>query len=166
MFPGDPSGWESTCQHKGHRFDPWSKRIPHAKRQLTHNYCAWALELVSCNYWAHGPQVLKPAHPRACALQQKKPLQWEAHSPQLESSPCTTREVPTTTRESQRKSKEDPAQPKNKKYLSCPARSPGLQPTTFKRVSKYYCSGENKYHSKCGSCVIILVTFGSDVLFS
>ena len=25
--------------------------------------------------------------PKACALQQKKPLQWEAHTPQLESGP-------------------------------------------------------------------------------
>ena len=55
---------------------------------------------------------------------------------------------------------------KNKKYLSCPSKSLGLQPTAFKRVSKCYCSGENKYHSTCGSCGIILVTFGSDVLFS
>ena len=33
------------------------------------------------------PQVLKPACPRAHALQQEKPLQGEARAPQLESSP-------------------------------------------------------------------------------
>ena len=37
--------------------------------------------------WGHGPQLLKPSHPRAHALQQKKPLQWEAHTPQPESGP-------------------------------------------------------------------------------
>ena len=30
----------------------------------------------------------KPAHYRACALQQEKPPQWEAHTPQLENSLC------------------------------------------------------------------------------
>ena len=32
-FPGGPL--ESTCQCKGHRFDPWSGKIPHASRQLS-----------------------------------------------------------------------------------------------------------------------------------
>ena len=31
-------------------------------------------------------QLLKPSHPTAHALQQEKPLQWEAYAPQLESS--------------------------------------------------------------------------------
>ena len=40
--------------------------------------------------------------PRAYALQQKKPLQWEAHLFQLESSPfATTRESPCTPRKTQ-----------------------------------------------------------------
>ena len=29
------SGKESTCQCKRHGFDPWSKKIPHAKGQLS-----------------------------------------------------------------------------------------------------------------------------------
>ena len=29
------SGKESTCQCKGHRFDPWSGKIPHAAEQLS-----------------------------------------------------------------------------------------------------------------------------------
>ena len=33
-----------------------------------------------CNYWAHILRLLKPAYPRAHALWQKKPLQWEAHT--------------------------------------------------------------------------------------
>ena len=28
------SGWESTCQCRGHGFEPWSRRIPHAAEQL------------------------------------------------------------------------------------------------------------------------------------
>ena len=35
-------------------------------------------------YWAHVLQPLKPVGPRACALQQEKQAQWEAHTPQLE----------------------------------------------------------------------------------
>ena len=37
------SGWESTLQYRGHWFDLWSRRIPHAEEQLgllCHNYCA------------------------------------------------------------------------------------------------------------------------------
>ena len=29
------SGWESTCQCRGHGFEPWSGRIPHAAEQLS-----------------------------------------------------------------------------------------------------------------------------------
>ena len=28
------SGWESACQCRGHRFEPWSRKIPHAVEQL------------------------------------------------------------------------------------------------------------------------------------
>ena len=55
------SGEESTCQCKGHVFDPWSGKIPHAVEQLSP--CA----------------KLKLVHPRAPAPQQKKPMQWEAY---------------------------------------------------------------------------------------
>ena len=53
-------------------------------------------------------QLLKPKSPNAHALQQEKPLQWDAHA--------TTGEWPslTATRESPHKSKEDPAKPRNK----------------------------------------------------
>ena len=47
-------------------------KIPHALGQL--RLCAAATE---------------PVHPRGQALQQKKPLQWEACTQQLESSPCS-----------------------------------------------------------------------------
>ena len=46
------SGWESACQCRGHKFEPWSERIPHAVEQLG----PWAtiaepapLEPVLCN---------------------------------------------------------------------------------------------------------------------
>ena len=32
------SGWESACQCRGHGFEPWSGKIPHAAEQL----CPWA----------------------------------------------------------------------------------------------------------------------------
>ena len=48
------SGWESACQCRGHGFEPWSGRIPHAAEQLG----LWAtttepahLEPVLCNKW-------------------------------------------------------------------------------------------------------------------
>ena len=28
------SGWESACRCRGHGFEPWSGRIPHAAEQL------------------------------------------------------------------------------------------------------------------------------------
>ena len=58
-----------------------------AIKPICHNYWACALEPGSHNYGAHVPQLLKPTHPKACALQQEKPLKWEAQALQLESSP-------------------------------------------------------------------------------
>ena len=81
---------------------------PGATKPMCHNYRACALELASHNYWAHVPQLLKPAHsrvrmpqllspcaattearvPRAHALQQEKPPQWEAHTLQWRVAPA------------------------------------------------------------------------------
>ena len=52
-----------------------------------HNYSASALEPRNLNARVHAPQLLKPKRSRACALQQEKILQEEAHVSQLESSP-------------------------------------------------------------------------------
>ena len=41
--PWWPSGEQSTCQCRGHGFDPWSRRIPHAAVN-----------------WACVPQLLSP----------------------------------------------------------------------------------------------------------
>ena len=40
---------------------------------------ACALGPESHNYRTHVPQLLKPVHPKAHALQQEEPPQWEAH---------------------------------------------------------------------------------------
>ena len=60
-----------------------------------HNYWACALEPMSHNYWAHKPQLLSPRAtttkarmPRARALQQEKPPQWEDRTPQWRVAPA------------------------------------------------------------------------------
>ena len=57
------SGWESACQCRGHGFEPWSGKIPHAAEQLG----PWAtttepasLEPVLCN--RRGRDSERPAH--------------------------------------------------------------------------------------------------------
>ena len=41
-FPGGAVVKESACQYRGHGFDPWSGKIPHAVEQLS--LCATATE--------------------------------------------------------------------------------------------------------------------------
>ena len=86
------SGKESICQCRRHGFDPLSGKIPHAWEQLSPWVAtvewACALEPKSRNYWAHVLQLLKPVCPKAQALQEEKPPQWEACTLLLESSPC------------------------------------------------------------------------------
>ena len=53
---------------------------------MLRNYRVCAQESGSCNYWAHMPKLLESEGPRACALQQEEPLQWEAYLPQLDKS--------------------------------------------------------------------------------
>ena len=36
------SGYESACQRRGHGFEPWSRKIPHAAEQLS--LCATTTE--------------------------------------------------------------------------------------------------------------------------
>ena len=57
------SGWDSACQCRGHGFEPWSGKIPHAAGQLG----PWAtiaeparLEPVLCN--KRGRDSERPAH--------------------------------------------------------------------------------------------------------
>ena len=55
--------------------DPTCRR---ATKPVHHNYWACTLKQRNHNYWAHAPHLLKPAYPTAHALQQERPLQWEA----------------------------------------------------------------------------------------
>ena len=72
------SSKESACQFRRHGFDLWSRKIPRAAEQpQLLSWCSRAREL---NCWAHTWQLLKPAYFRACAPQQEKPLQREAHT--------------------------------------------------------------------------------------
>ena len=77
-------------------------------RPSHHSYWACALDPGSCNYWAHGPQLLKPTCPRAHTLQQEKPPQRKARKAQLECSPRSLQLERSPC------SNEDPAQPKIK----------------------------------------------------
>ena len=73
--------------------------------------CLGATKPVYYTYWvcvleAWKPKLLKPKHPRARALQQEKPLQWEAFTLQLQSNPSSQQLGKSPP------SNEDSAQPK------------------------------------------------------
>ena len=85
------------------REDPMCCR---ATKPMHHNFWTCSLEPGSHNYWACMWQLLKPACSRVCASQQEKPLQWEAHAPQLENSCCLPQLEKSPC------NSEDPAQPK------------------------------------------------------
>ena len=84
------SGWESACQSRGHGFHLWSGKIPHAAQQLS----PWP-QLLSLRSRARETQLLslratvtEAGTPRARALQQEKPPQWEARAPQGRVAPA------------------------------------------------------------------------------
>ena len=99
------SGWESACQCRGHGFEPWSGKIPHATEQLS--LCAtttepvlwspWAtttearepqlLKSMSHNYWSPWATTTEACSPRARAPQQEKPPRREALAPQQRIAP-------------------------------------------------------------------------------
>ena len=72
-LPWWASDWESACQCRGHGFNPWSRKSPHSVEQLSP--CATTTEPA-----LYSPQATptKTHMPRAHALQQEKPTQWEA----------------------------------------------------------------------------------------
>ena len=81
------SGWESACQCRGHRFEPWSGKVPHAADQLG----PWAtiteparLEPVLRN--KRGRDSERPAH---------RDEEWP-RSPQLEKALAQKRRPNTT----------------------------------------------------------------------
>ena len=77
-----------------------------ATKPVQHNYWACALEPASHNYWARVPQLLKPVRLESVLCNKKKPLQWEAHTPQRRVAPAHRNQRKPTH------SNEDPTQPK------------------------------------------------------
>ena len=59
-----------------------------ATEPMCHNYWACALEPASHNYWSLRATTTEAHAPRARALQQEKPLQWEARAPQQRVAPA------------------------------------------------------------------------------
>ena len=73
---------------------------------MRNSYWAHALEPWSLNYWAHVPQLLKPACPKALS-EQVNPPQWEALAPKLENN-----HHPMPQLEKSLHNNDDPEQPK------------------------------------------------------
>ena len=71
-------GWESACWCRGHSFDPWSRKMSHAKGQLS--LCATTTEPMCHNCW--NPCTLEP-------MLHNKRSHHDAHVPQ-EKSPHLT----------------------------------------------------------------------------
>ena len=92
------SGKDSACQWRRHGFDPWPRRIPHAAEQLSP--CTTLLSLCSGAHCS-----------RARTLHLEKSRQWEALTPQLQSSPHSLQ------LEKSPLSNKDPAQPKINKMI-------------------------------------------------
>ena len=82
------SGKESACQHRGHRFDLWSEKIPHDVGQLS----PWVATTGARVPRAHAPQE-KPPQGEGSAPHEEQPL------------------LPTT-------SNKDPTQPKINKWIN------------------------------------------------
>ena len=83
------SGWESACQCRGHGFEPWSGRIPHAAEQLG----PWAT-------------TTEPARPEP-VLRNKRGRDSERPAPRDEEWPplAATRESPRTETKNQHSQK-------------------------------------------------------------
>ena len=71
--------------------NPWSGRshMPWNNQAKDHKDSAGALEPQSHNYCVHVLQLLRPTWSTAGALEQEKPLQWEACAPHLKKGPCS-----------------------------------------------------------------------------
>ena len=82
-FPGGIVGKNSPA-NAGDRGWPPVWKIPHATEQLS--LCARISEPL---IWGPGATTTETGAPRAHALQQKKPLQWEACAPKRENRPCS-----------------------------------------------------------------------------
>ena len=90
------TGWESDCQCRGYRFDPWSGKIPRVIGQQAKGH----------NYWACVLHLLKSAHPRAWALQQRESMAMKNLCMTTERNPTrSTRESPRAATKTQHSQK-------------------------------------------------------------
>ena len=72
---------------------------------------------------AHALKLLRPAWPAVCDLEQEKPLQWEAHTPQLEGSPTLhTQRAACEATESQHSQKRSKDTPKERERRANPSK--------------------------------------------
>ena len=74
-LPWRYSGWEPAWQCRGHRLNPWSRKILHSEKlslitTTTKSQRAATTEPTCRNY--------RSLYTQSCAPQQEKPLQWEA----------------------------------------------------------------------------------------
>ena len=97
-FPGCPVVKNSAWQWRGHRFNPWSRMIPHATEQLS--LCTTVTEPTCCSDWR-----LHTLQSKICRRQAT------SKSPHI----AAREELPlAAARENPVCSNQDPAQPKNK----------------------------------------------------
>ena len=92
IFTGLPwwrSGWESACQCRGHGFEPWSGKIPHAAEQLG----PWAT--------ATEPARLEPVLRNRTGRDSERPAHCNEEWPPL----APTRESPHTETKTQHSQK-------------------------------------------------------------
>ena len=83
------SGWESACQCRGHGFEPWSEKIPHAAEQLG----PWAT--------ITEPARLEPVLHNKRGLDSERPAHCDEEWPPL----ATTGESPRTETKTQHSQK-------------------------------------------------------------
>ena len=83
------SGWESACQCRGHGFEPWSGKIPHAAEQLG----LWATTTE--------PGRLEPVLPNKRGRDSERPAHRDEEWPPL----ATTKESPHTETKTQHSQK-------------------------------------------------------------
>ena len=79
------SGWESACQCRGHGFEPWSRKIPHATEQLG----PWATTTE--------PACLEPVLRNKRGRDSERPAHHDEEWPPL----ASTRESPRTETKTQ-----------------------------------------------------------------
>ena len=82
-LPGWSSGQESSCQGRGHGFQPWSRMVPHAREQLSP--CTAATESAYYNYRSLCIQSLSSATKEAATKRNPHmPTKNTSYLPQLE----------------------------------------------------------------------------------